>query len=298
MHTYFESVGFYHVNNTKATEMLLREAVLHFDDRQVYEKDNGLYFGEFSKYFAEDMGLTVCGEFDETGSFHPEHYYPFFHGKTISMKQFVDFEKRAADESCAGVCEDPRIGTTIIFYLTNTGEYMKRKKSEGIPDRAMPVRFSALARKGTILLPIFKTPQEEAEGIKLREKYLKMVSDARDGNEDAIEALTEDDMNNYNILSKRVQKEDILSIVDTYFQPYGVECDLYSVCGNVLSCKRVKNMYTDEWVWKMQIESCDVYFDLCINERRLEGVPSVGSRFRGLIWLQGRVDFSSLGNLG
>ena len=291
MHTYFESVGFNRVKSAKSIERLLRDTVMHFDERKIYKNDMDRAYAEFSKYYAEDMGLTVCGEFDDTGNFHPEHHYPFFHGRTVSMKQLVDFEKRAADESYAGVCEDPRIGTTIIFYLTNTGEYMTRLAANTVPDKPLPVRFSALARKGTILLPIFKTPSEEAEGIKLREKYLKLVSDAREGDEEAIEALTEDDMNSYNILSKRVQKEDILSIVDTYFQPFGVECDMYNVCGNVISCEKVQNSYTSENVWKMQIESCDVYFDLCINEGRLEGEPSPGSRFRGYIWLQGAVDF-------
>lgn len=291
MHTYFESAGFNRIKSAKARERLLRDTVMHCDKKRVFKNDLDLVQGEFIKYYAEDMGLAVCGEFDDSGSFHPEYHYPFFRGKTVSMKQRVDFEKRAADESYAGICEDPRIGATIIFFLTNTSEYLMRSLADQIPDEPLPIRFSALAKKGTILLPIFKTAKEEQEGIKLREQYLKLVSEAREGDEDAIEALTEDDMNNYNILSKRVQKEDILSIVDTYFQPYGVECDMYSICGNVMSCEKVQNEYTSEYVWKMQIESCDVYFDLCINEGRLEGEPSVGSRFRGLIWLQGEVVF-------
>lgn len=166
-----------------------------------------------------------------------------------------------------------------------------RDKDE-LMTKPVPICYAALAKKGTIVLPIYKTPREEEEGLRAREEYLRLVSDAREGNEEAIEALTEDDMNNYSILSKRVQKEDILSIVDTYFQPYGIECDIYNICGNVLSSEKVQNSYTGENVWKLQIEACDVYFDLCINENRLEGEPIKGSRFRGVIWLQGAVQFS------
>ena len=38
----------------------------------------------------------------------------------------------------------------------------------------------------------------------------------------------------YAMISKRVMDEDIYSIVDTYFMPYGMECDLYSVMGEIL----------------------------------------------------------------
>ena len=166
-----------------------------------------------------------------------------------------------------------------------------RKDQHQLESKPVPIRFSALANKGTIVLPIYKTAVEEEEGLRAREEYLKLVAGAREGDEEAIEALTADDMNNYNILSKRVQTEDILSIVDTYFQPYGIECDIYNICGNVISCQKVQNSYTSEKVWKMQIEACDVFFDLCINEERLEGEPMEGSRFRGVIWLQGFVEY-------
>ena len=41
----------------------------------------------------------------------------------------------------------------------------------------------------------------------------------------------------------------------------------------------------------MQLEVCDVSIDACINAERVEGLPAVGRRFRGLVWLQGVVHF-------
>ena len=292
MHTFYEAVGFGAVKSARAAERLMRDTIMHFDRRNIYKNEDKLVRGEFTKYYAPDLGLTVTGEIDDTGSFHPEYTFPFFYGRTVSMKQVVDYEKHSADDSVGGICDDPRIGTSIIFYLTNLGEYMIGK-NKGLIDegKPVPIRFSALAKKGTIVLPVYKTALDEEEDMRAREEYLRLVSDAREGDEAAIEALTADDMNNYNILSKRVQKEDSLSIVDTYFQPYGIECDIYNICGNVVSCEMVQNSFTSENVWKMQIEACDVLFDLCINETRLEGEPVRGSRFRGVIWLQGSVQF-------
>lgn len=291
MHTYLDSVGFRKINNARASDRLMRDVVLNFSHRSIFKTEDGRVHGEFSKQYAEDIGLTVCGEFDDAGSFHPEYQFPFYYGRTVSMKQFIDYDKHAATDSYGGICEDPRIGTSLIFYLTNGAKYETVLRQGWKNDRPTNVRLSALAKNGTVLLPIFKTPKEEEEGMKRREKYLKMVAGAREGNEEMIEALTEDDMNNYSIIQKRILKEDILSIVDTYFQPSGLECELYSICGNIVDCRKVVNSYTSESVWKMQIESCDMYFDLCINEQSLEGEPVPGARFRGRIWLQGVVEF-------
>ena len=83
----------------------------------------------------------------------------------------------------------------------------------------------------------------------------------------------------------------MFSIVDTCFLPCGIECDQYSVTGNIISCERVKNLYTSEHIYQMQLEVCDLYMDVCINESKLQGVPRPGMRFRGQIWLQGTVHF-------
>ncbi len=291
MHTYLESIGFGRITRARQIEKLMRESIMHFDRRYLYNNEYGILTGEFTKYYGENLGITVCGEFDEGGSYHPEYMFPLLDANTVSMSQIVEFEKHTARESYGGICEDPRIGTSLIFHLSNLGEYMTQANRNTEEPEAMPIRLAALAKKGTIVLPVYKTVGDEEAVLRAREEYLRLVTEAREGDEEAIEALTADDMNNYNILSKRLLKEDILSIVDTYFQPYGIECDIYNICGNVLSCEKTENQYTGEKIWKMQLEACDVYFDLCINETHLEGEPMKGSRFRGVVWLQGNVQF-------
>ena len=48
-----------------------------------------------------------------------------------------------------------------------------------------------------------------------------------------------------------IQKEDVFSLVDTYFMPYGVECDQYSVLGEILNCNLVENEITKEEIYKL-----------------------------------------------
>lgn len=293
MHTYLESVGFSRVMGHRELEGLNRDTVMHFDKRVLFRNEQGHLYGEFSKDYAQDMGILVCGEFDDRGDFHPEYSIPYFNGATVSMRQQMDFEKHAGEESYAAACEDPRIGATIIFYLLNMGEYKTLTARAPLAPDDRPVRLSALAREGTVLLPVYKTENDRERSMKAREAQLKLISKARGGDEEAIEALTAEDMKDYSVISKRVQSEDVLSIVDTSFLPYGIECDQYSVCGNIITCERVKNMYTNEFVYQMQIEVCDVYLDVCINANVLRGVPKPGRRFRGLVWLQGYVHFGS-----
>lgn len=73
--------------------------------------------------------------------------------------------------------------------------------------------------------------------------------------------------------------------------PYGVECDNYSVLGEILECRLVTNKVTKEEVWLMTLNCNDLQFDMCINKEDLFGEPEAGRRFKGTIWMQGFINF-------
>ena len=98
-------------------------------------------------------------------------------------------------------------------------------------------------------------------------------------------------MDTYTTISRRIQKMDVFSLVDTYFMPYGVECDQYSILGEILECNSVKNSMTGEEVFIMQVCCNDLNFQVCINKKDLMGEPAVGRRFKGSIWLQGYINY-------
>ena len=74
--------------------------------------------------------------------------------------------------------------------------------------------------------------------------------------------------------------------------PFGIESDQYTVIGEILDCFKSKNNVTDEMIWIMTLNCNNIIFDICINEKDLLGEPSVGRRFKGRIWLQGRINYS------
>ena len=96
----------------------------------------------------------------------------------------------------------------------------------------------------------------------------------------------------FNELHQRIVTEDLYSIVETTFMPTGVECDIYSILGEIVSLRVKENVYTHENVVDMKISCNDCIFHVAINESDLIGIPAVGRRFKGKIWMQGNLEFN------
>ena len=93
------------------------------------------------------------------------------------------------------------------------------------------------------------------------------------------------------MISRRIVNEDVFSIVDSYFMPYGMECDRYNVMGEIVELVETENELTGEKLYEMTINCNEVQFDICMNQQDLMGEPQVGRRFKGIIWLQGNLNF-------
>ena len=85
--------------------------------------------------------------------------------------------------------------------------------------------------------------------------------------------------------------EDVFSIVDTYFMPYGVECDRYSILGEILELHTIENEETREELYVMKLDVNELQFDVCVPVKEVLGEPAVGRRFKANMWLQGRINF-------
>ena len=291
MHKFLRAVGFSKIKDRKELTALITASIQDATKRNyVTTKEDGI-IAEFSREFADDIGITVCGEFDEDDKFIYEYYYPYLVPSRISTEEDLNVERHAATISYEGVCNEPRIGVTLIFYLQNIVPYIKYENEDRFPIRGTTLSLSALSTKGQIMMPIAKT-EEEKEVVKKKSNYRnKLINNARKGDETAIESLTIDDMDLYTSISKKIRKQDVYSLVDSYFMPFGVECDHYSVLGEIVETKKVVNRFTEEAVHIMRINCNDLEFDLCINEVDLLGEPAVGRRFKGNIWMQGVINY-------
>ena len=169
--------------------------------------------------------------------------------------------------------------------------YVKAKNSGILPVRGTTLTLAALSTKGTIMMPINKSEKDLIRNKQVSINRSQLLNAARKGDEEAIESLTLDDMDTYTTISKKIHKEDLFSLVDTYFMPYGVECDHYSILAEIVDCNLIRNKLTEEEIYLMTVNCNDMVFDLCINKEDLYGEPQVGRRFKGIIWMQGYINF-------
>lgn len=291
MHKYLKSIGFSEIGTRKNLDRLLERVLENYDEKILVENENGQLFAQISKGFGCDMGISVCGEFDENDQFQMEYYFPYFKGTGITSQEKIIVDEHAATDSYAGACDDIRIGVTLIFYLQNCAEYKNEAYKGNKLKEVTPVTLTGLARDGKILLPVQKDKEQvriEQEAARTRTQLLE---EARNGDEEAIENLTMDDIDMYSMICQRIQNEDVLSIVDTYFMPYGMECDQYHILGEIISCSSFRNTLTGEEVFQMTLSCNDMEFDICINAKDMMGEPNIGRRFKGVIWLQGQLYF-------
>ena len=156
MHRFLRSVGFSQI--TKRTQMrsIILDVVRNYDDKKTVNHREEGTFAEFSKYYGNDCGIKVCGQYDEENKFHADYYFPFFQGTGITSREPVVIEQHADKDSFAGACDDLRIGVTLIFYLQNAADYMLESRKTEILSNTPSLTLSGLASEGKILLPIQK----------------------------------------------------------------------------------------------------------------------------------------------
>lgn len=296
MHRYMRAIGFSKYIDRKMLRELIPEVVKNADSREYTMNEDNVLIGQFCKDFVSDRngcraGVAICGEFDEEDKFLYEYYYPYFISSEVTTAEDVSIERHAAKESYAGVCDDINVGISLIFYLQNMVPYVKAKVQNKLPVKGTTVTLTGLSLSGTILMPIMKNEQQKKRVKRESAQRNKLVIAARQGDENAIETLTLEDMDMYTTISKKIQREDVFSLVDSCFMPYGVECDQYSILGEILQVETVENPVTGEKLYFLKICCNELTFSISINIIDVLGEPMVGRRFKGVVWLLGKINY-------
>lgn len=292
MHSYLRAIGFSNIDNRTDLNQLLDLVIEEATGIRSVQMGKSTDLTEISKVFGEGLGITLRGEYDRSGTFHMEHYFPFLMGQLVSTSEDVGINKRVDTEAYTGMCDDYRLGVSLIFYLQNVVEYLEKKNHNMPMNTNFPISLAALSLEGRTLLPIEKD-EVQVRNIKAETKYRNnLIAEAKKGNQDAIDSLTIDDIDTYAMVSRRAKKEDIYSIVDTSFIPFGSESDNYSIIATIQECNLIQNTYTKEEIYDLLLSCNDISFRLCINKEDMLGEPAIGRRFKGNIWMQGNIAFS------
>ena len=234
MHKFLRAVGFSEYTKKKEIRELLSRIQDHHDELQVIQVPGDGTRAQLYTEVGNGIGISVYGELNEQDELEREYYFPFLRSTCISTQAPCQIQRHAEKESYAGICEEYRVGVSLIFYLQNGGEYMKRLQDSFRSTQISSVMLSALSVFGKILLPVQKT-ETQKERIKVAAaNRTSLLEAARRGDTDAMDSLAMEDMDLYASISGRVREEDVYSIVDSCFMPFGVECDQYSLLGEIL----------------------------------------------------------------
>ena len=286
MHNYLRAVGFGKGYIKPLIKALINRAI------EKYKIENsGDIVGKMVEIYVQlntEMGIAIHGELLNKEEFEIEYYYPYVKVKNYTLYENITLEKSVGNYSFKGSCENGNTGISIIFYLQNDIDYINNK----FPNRlTAEVGFSGLSLGGRIVLPVEENREYYEFYQKKKMNRNKTIESARKGDETAIENITIEEMNDMNKQNMRLKKEDILSIVESSFMPYGMECDRYGVVGKILNYETLINKVTKEEIYNITMNCNDVIMNIGINKSDLIGEPKINRRFIGTVWLQGNVKF-------
>lgn len=286
MHKYMRAIGFSNKLTKREEEALFALVLKNPDKVSTWTKKDGIAMTEVEKDISYNVGICLRGEGVLGEDFVPEYFFPYIKGNTDKGFAEISVERHAEKESYAAVCDDVIIQLNVIFYVQNAFEYLA-ENSKPHYERMFPiVKFAGLCVDGKILFPV-------SDALKVNHNYLHRVKTEHymhsKAGEPDLETMAMENINEYQKLSKRVYEEDVYSIVDHTFIPYGVECDNYMIIGDIKNVAASENYITKEKIWILSVQCRTFMIEICINQKDLLGEPAVGRRFKGEIWLQGDV---------
>lgn len=283
-------MGYSSITQNSQLETLIDDTVNNPSMTTMFRRKDGSMMVEYTRMDMTFGGFRVYGEEDVEGEFNLGTYAPI--GVTFddvgNRESDIYVNKRVDSDSYTGMCDDPRIGISLIFYITNPVDYFEKFGAKKVlNDKG--VQLFALAQGGKIILPTLMRVEDKEKLKQDSKRKNQLIAEAKKGNPEAIESLTISDIDNYAMVSQRIKSEDILSIVDTSLSPFGSESDMYNITGIINVAMKEENKLTGETVWHLLVSCNEIDIDVFINDKDLIGEPLAGRRFRGSVWLQGRI---------
>ena len=165
MHRFLRSIGFSKIKKREELQALINEVVEktilrpdkadekknnkkvqeYASARDIAADEEDHVYAELSLDFVHGAGICVRGEFEEDNSFLYEYYFPYLRGSHISSNEDITIERQAEKESYAGVCDDIKVGISLIFYLQNMIPYKRLKALNRLPIQGTSLILSALS---------------------------------------------------------------------------------------------------------------------------------------------------------
>ena len=233
MHKFLRAAGFSMYTKKKDIEKLLDLLERQPSMTRCVQVDEESNVCEMRTEVAPGLGISIIGELNEEGNFEREFYFPYQESHIIGSTEECSVQRHTEKETYSGMVDENKVGITLIFYIQNFMEFRERMLDKEHHSKISSVCFSGMSIGGKVLLPIKKSQKQIQKAKVAAKNRNSLIEAAKNGDEDAMESLTIEDIDLYSQISRRAMKEDLYSIIDSCFMPCGVECDQYSVIGEI-----------------------------------------------------------------
>ncbi|MBQ6679099.1 MAG: DUF3881 family protein [Lachnospiraceae bacterium] len=289
MHDFLRAVGFRSVRTKAQLKKIVDWVLEQPDQMSIVSSDHESNLVQASREVANRAGITVIGELSERGDVIPEYYFPYVSSTHISSDARITYEHQSAKTGYIGMCEDYRLGMALIFTVRNVTEVYRNAQGFPAEPDFSRVAFSALAKDGTVLLPLQQSARVLKQEREMGLSREQLLEDAHMGDPKAMERLAKQEMDRYDRVIKRIRETDVFTLVNSFFMPHGMESDQYYFMGKILSKQLLENHLTQERFYRMIVESNGMELTVSINEEDLTGTPEVGCRIKCHAWLIGEL---------
>lgn len=290
MHKYLRSIGFRNYGKKEFDEWLYGKALVAPDVVTEALDMEGNEILELRKEVSAGMGICMRGFRTHEGRFVMDYYFPYREAVRKSNALETSVIPQTDRNGLYGMNDDTRLGLDLVYYVQDMMKFLKSDQSKNSKVFFGGTSLMGLSSGGKIIMPVQKTDEAIERTEKAKAKRSELLLAAREGDESAYEALSVEEMDTYNELAVRAVQEDVYSIIDTSFMPSGVEMDKYMIVAEITGIHRFLNKVSKQTVYVFSLKCNQMEFDLTVNEADLLGVPEVGRRFKGDMWLQGKVN--------
>ncbi len=287
MHSYLKSIGFEGLDREQL-KIVLEDVKKNPNYQSIVGPSGSDKAIEFRREYGQTSGIAVVGSLDFEDNYEMDYYYPYLEGREISTVEDVEIVKNSDKDSYQGIVDDPKLGIDLVFFIIDEIGLIQDDAALEEYVNHGGVRLSGLCENGSILLPLDASirPVESYETVANRANLMRA---AKSGDHDAIEELSIQDLDQYTELGERIEREDMLTILSTYIMPQGIESDKYTILGDIEMCSTEFNRATGQLIHILKLRVNGMPIDVAISDKDLVGEPMEGRRFRGDIWLQGRI---------
>ena len=106
MHSYLRSIGFSKLTSRHDLDQILGKVMANPMKKGMIATSPSHCYTEMCLDFGDQLGITVCGEYDEKGFFHLEHYFPYCFNVAKTAREIVTVNKRVDTDAYTGMCDD------------------------------------------------------------------------------------------------------------------------------------------------------------------------------------------------